>query len=369
MASIYIHIPFAEPVRKIPGIYREENPGLHTTYVQAVVAEMRHYGSLYGKEEAVETLHLGGGMPSLLSVDDLERMLHSLFSSFDGALHEATIEVEPRHVTRDYLDSLHALGFTRVSLAVQSFYQEDLDRLQMPHDAETASSAVELCLASDIEHLSVDFAVGLPEQPHEYWMANLSRAARLDIGHITFDEVAGHERSEVLADQLIEGAQFLKEHGYDHYEISNFAREGARSRQNEAYWSLKNYLGFGTSAHSLWWRGLPAHRWENVTPSSRYQALIQQGHAPHSGRQALSLDDLADEFLMLQLRTGDGVDLTILDERFGLDLLDFAFDTVSSLQNEGYLLPVENDRLRLSEKGFLVCDALTKRLLSAITIE
>jgi len=372
VASLYLHIPFRPAAHPPLDAYTEVDPGLHTPYVQALVREIAHYGDRYGATEPIDTLHIGGGTPSLLHVDDLRRVLQAVLDGFDAPLQEATIEVAPGHASADYLDSVQALGFTRVSLGVQSFYPDDRRALGFPSVADDMEPIVARCHAAGFDSFSIDLTFGWGEQEDAYWAANLARAARLEVPHLTLSEVTDDERAaskDQISTRYRRALEVLTDRGYEPYEIANFARPGHRSRQNEAYWSHANYLGLGTSAHSFWWHGLPAYRWANVTPSSRYAALIRQGHAPTEGREARSLDDLADEYVVLRLRTRDGLDLDHLSRRYGLDLTDMAADALDDLMEEGYLThDAATNRLQLTVDGLLVCDAVTQHLLQALAL-
>src|SRR5690606_7084564 len=151
--------------------------------------------------------------------------------------------------------------------------------------------------------------------------------------------------------------------GYAHYEISSFARPGFEAVHNARYWEHANYLGFGPSAHSFWWKGLPAYRWANERNLNRYEALLGGRQLPLAGKEALTLDQLANEYILLRLRTSDGIDLDRLDRRYGADLLDEKVDELAWLEGEGLIEPVRNRRVRLTDKGKLLCDAVTARLL------
>jgi len=372
VASLYLHIPFRPATHPPSEAYTEVDPGLHTSYVQALVREIAHYGDRYGATEPIDTLHVGGGTPSLLHVDDLQRVLQAVLNAFDAPLQEATLEVAPAHASADYLDSLQALGFTRVSLGVQSFYPDDRRALGFSPVADDMDTIVTRCHAAGFDSFSIDLAFGWAAQEDAYWAANLARAARLEVPHLTLAEVTDRAHTapqDQISARYRRALDVLSDRGYEPYEIANFARPGHRSRQNEAYWSHANYLGLGASAHSFWWRGLPAYRWANVTPSSRYAALIRQGHAPREGREARSLDDLADEYVALRLRTRDGLDLDHLSHRYGLDVADMAPDVLDDLMEEGYLTrDAATNRLRLTVDGMLVCDAVTHHLLQALAI-
>ncbi len=156
---------------------------------------------------------------------------------------------------------------------------------------------------------------------------------------------------------------YLMQAGYEHYEISSFALEGYRSIHNHRYWTHHNYIGCGPSAHSFWWRGLPARRWSNVRNLNRYQAFLAGHTRPIEVQEELSLDVLAREYVMLRLRTSDGLDLDVLENRYGVDLLLDRIDELAFLEESNFIEPIRNQIVRLTELGKTVCDSVTERLM------
>jgi len=181
---------------------------------------------------------------------------------------ETTFEMNPEDVDVDYLRGLRALGIDRLSVGIQSFFQDDLTFMNRSHTAEQAEAIVPLVREAGFENFTVDLIFGLPNQPEEYWAANLQKAIRLEVPHLSTYSLTIEERT-VLHNQVQRGLvvpldddtmasrfqftmDYLRENGYEHYEVSNFARPGFRSVHNAAYWEHKTYLGFGPSAHSFW---------------------------------------------------------------------------------------------------------------------
>ncbi len=156
---------------------------------------------------------------------------------------------------------------------------------------------------------------------------------------------------------------YLREHGYEHYEISSFAKPGMRSQHNQIYWDHRNYIGMGPSAHSFWWKGLPAKRWFNERNLRRYEALLRQHALPLGGTEHLSLDLLANEYILLRLRTTEGIDLDRLMDRYGVDLLYEKGDELERLEDRGLIDPLAERRIGLTDDGKLLCDSITTQLL------
>lgn len=379
MAGLYLHIPFCSQRCTYCDFYFVTTERSRAGFLQALRAEIESYAAKYGKSEAIETIYFGGGTPSLLTLDELAGILQTVHEHFDTKnVRETTLELNPEDVDVDYLRGLRAIGVDRLSIGIQSFYGDDLAFMNRSHTAEQAAEIVPKARQAGFDNFSVDLIFGLPEQPPEYWMANVEKAVRLEVPHFSTYGLTV-EPGTPLHKQVQRGLvtpapeesvselyqftmDYLRQHGYEHYEISSFSKPGRRAEHNQLYWSHANYLGFGPSAHSFWWKGLPASRWSNVRNLRQYEALLAGRQLPIDGREALSLDMLADEYIMLRLRTSDGLDLARLDTRYGVDLVYEKGDELAWLEEEGFIEPIRNQRLRLTDRGRLVCDAVTGRL-------
>lgn len=379
MASIYLHIPFCTQRCVYCDFYFVTTQKTHGAFVEAMCDEIEFYASKYAESEPVETIYFGGGTPSLLELEELGRLLQSVHAHFDtAALRETTIEINPENADVDFLNSLRSLGFDRLSIGIQSFFPDDLAFMNRSHTPEDAESCVSNARKAGFENFSADLIFGVPDQPEEYWYANVQKLIRLDVPHISTYSLTVEERTplykmvergvvqptpeEELEDRYRFTMDFLKEHGYEHYEISSFAKPGARSQHNQTYWNHQNYLGFGPSAHSFWWKGLPAYRWFNERNLRRYEGLMRLHELPIGGREAMSLDQLANEYILLRLRTADGIDLGVLEDRYGVDLIYEKETDITRLESEGYL-HFDGRRLTLADDGKLLCDSITSKLL------
>lgn len=380
MAGLYFHIPFCSRRCVYCDFYFVTTRKVHTPFVEAIRREIQLYADEYAPYEPVHTLYFGGGTPSLLLMDEVDRILSSVHEHFDTSqIEEITFEVNPEDITFEYLRDLKNLGIDRLSLGIQSFFDSDLLFLGRSHDAKTARSAIELSEKAGFEKRTIDLIFGLPEQPEKNWTANLEIANEMSIPHISTYGLTIEERTplkkqvelgnvtpaddETHSDRFHQAMNYLREAGYEHYEISSFAKPGHRSTHNHRYWSHVNYLGFGPSAHSFWWRGLPARRWANVRNLNKYQAFLSEPIRPIEGQEGLSLDSLAREYIMLRLRTSDGLNLDILEERYGVDLLSDNIDELAFLESSEFIKPIRNQEIVLSDLGKTVCDLVTERLL------
>ena len=383
MAGLYLHVPFCTRRCTYCDFYFVTTRTSHASFVQALCAELGYYAAEYGRREPIETIYFGGGTPSLLALDDVAQILQAIYDGYDAsAVEETTFEMNPEGADLDYLRGLRGLGIDRLSIGVQSFFADDLAFMNRSHTAEEAEAVVPLVREAGFDNFSLDLIFGLPEQPEEYWAANLQKAIRLEAPHLSTYGLTIEEKTP-LAKQVQRGLvvpagdeamearyaftmEYLRQHGYEHYEISSFARPGRRARHNSLYWRHGNYLGFGPSAHSFWKEGLTASsalRWSNVRNLKRYEALLAGRQAPLEAKERLGLDDLAGEHILLALRTSDGLDLEHLQTRYGVDLLFEKTGELAELEREGYIEPIRSGRVRLTDRGRLVCDAVTERLL------
>jgi putative oxygen-independent coproporphyrinogen III oxidase len=379
VAGIYIHVPFCERRCVYCDFYFVTTSRSHTPFVQALLTEITYYGQEFGGSEPISTLYFGGGTPSRLSAHEVERILDAIHAAFDtSGLREITFELNPDDASISYLRALRSLGVTRLSIGIQSFFEEDLVFMNRSHSQIQARGVVDEARKAGFDSISIDLIFGLPEQPEEYWAANLERAMRIDVPHLSTYSLTVEpgtvlsnrvKRGKVrpadddrVADQYLFTMEYLESRGLEHYEISSFARPGYRSEHNSSYWRHENYLGFGPSAHSFRWRGLPASRWANVRNLRAYEALVSQGQIPLDSREHLSLDELADEYVLLSLRTSDGLDLDRLERRYGVDLLEDKLDEIAWLEEAGHIEPVRKGVIKLTRAGRTVCDSVVSRL-------
>ena len=387
MASLYIHIPFCEHKCIYCDFYsiapnetasRSELPTKH--FVEALTMELR----LRAKDEkfqvSYETVFLGGGTPSLLSIGELGVILKTVRDSFSlEADAEVTIETNPGTVTRQKLEVFRSLGINRISIGVQSFHEDDLRFLTRIHSSEEAKRCVRDAFAAGFENVSLDLMFSLPGQTRDRWQSNLNQAMDLGPTHVSCYSLIvepntplsrmvetkqisllGTEEDASLYEMTI---AFLAECGYEQYEVSNFAKPGFRSRHNRNYWNHSNYVGFGPSAHSFWTTegaGEAPVRWWNVPSIVGYLERLGQGELPVSGSERLSHAQLLEEEIFLGLRS-EGIDIAGFNRRFGKDLLAGQFSRLNDLVVSDMAV-VENGRFRLTPKGYMVCDEICASL-------
>ena len=373
MFNLYIHVPFCATRCVYCDFFSNTDTRYKEPYLRAIEKEMELRGE-YIDDDTLETIYLGGGTPSRLSGNDLERIFNAIsrrFSITEGA--EITLEANPDDIRPDYLSALRDLPINRISMGIQSFRPEDLRLLNRRHDREQAIRAVELCQAHGFTNLSIDLIYGLPGQTPEAWEETLRQAIRLGTPHLSAYHLT-YEEGTALYKRLQAGqvepvdeevsvtlfhilTERMAEAGFQHYEISNFARPGFHARHNSAYWIGKPYLGLGPSAHSY---NRTSREW-NVASLPLYLRGIESGQ-PATERETLDLSTRYNDFIITGLRTMWGISLDKLRTEFGEALLAYCQKQARPYIQRG-LLRQENDRLALSQAGILLSDGIMSELM------
>ncbi len=385
MASIYIHIPFCEhkciycdfysivPVESITG-----GRSLISQFLSALKTEINLRAEDGHFKEPYETIFFGGGTPSLLHPSEVENLLNILASRFTIQTNaEITLETNPGTVDRDKLRALRSAGINRISIGIQSFRDEDLKFLTRIHTASEAKQCVKDCYAAGFENVSFDLIFSLPRQTLGKWQSTLEQAIELQPKHIScysliiepetplFGMIHSNQVTSIDterdADLYEFTIDFLTSHGYEQYEVSNFAKTAAagklnfRCRHNLNYWNHSNYLGFGPSAHSFW----KDERSWNISNLKTYIKKINERTLPLAGREHLTEAQFREESIFLGLRS-EGIDLEEFRRRFSRDLsIENAAVISESVQQNNVRL--ENGRIRLTAKGYVLCDEICQK--------
>ncbi|GAB4422281.1 MAG: radical SAM family heme chaperone HemW [Bacteroidia bacterium] len=372
--GIYIHIPYCRRACVYCDFHFLTSLRGKAAMVQALAQEL----VLRSRDHAaaLETLYLGGGTPSILAPDELARLFDTVRAHYALAPQiECTLEANPDDLTPPYLDQLLDLGVNRLSIGVQSFEQEDLLRMNRSHSAAQALACIDAARAAGFANLSIDLIFGLPARSPADWEANLRQAIDLAPAHLSVYALTVEPRT-ALAHQVRKGemrippdetyeAQFLLAHdlltaaGYEHYELSNYALPGYRSRHNSSYWSGQPYLGIGPSAHG--YDG--SDRYWNAAQHVPYTAALAVGSLPPGEREHLGPRERYHEYLMTGLRTADGVLLDRL--RAYLPDWDTRHHTALGTWAAQGWIHLDETRLRLSPRGWLVSDHLIAQLFDA----
>ena len=328
MAGIYIHIPFCKQACHYCNFHFSTVLKGKNEFSESLLKEI-DLRKTYLQGEKIETIYFGGGTPSLLLGNEIKAILDKLHDSFSissGA--EITLEANPDDLSLPFLMELKDLGINRLSLGVQSFFEEDLQWMNRAHSAIQALECISNAKSVGFSNLSVDLIYGSPMLTDSKWKENVDRVIDLKIPHLSCYALTVEPKTaldsmikknklpdidpDVQARQFLSLIEWLEKAGYEHYEISNFALPGNRSRHNSAYWQSKKYLGLGPSAHSF--NGF-MREW-NISNNALYAQSIAKGIIPSTSEELTAAQQL-NEYIMTSIRTAEGTDLDIIKERFG----------------------------------------------------
>ena len=368
-AGIYIHVPFCKSRCIYCDFYSTTAEKQRQRYAEAVKRELEARKDFLGTRE-IATVYLGGGTPSQLVLAELEEIVSSIKERFAVAADaEITIEANPDDVTEEWCAGIVRLGFNRVSLGIQSFDDNILKFIRRRHTAQQAKEAVEL-LASHVGNISIDLIYGLPGQSPDLWESDLRQAFALPVKHLSAYalsieegaplwqmvrqkkiEETDEETERAMYERLIDTAEAQ---GFEHYELSNFALPGYRSRHNSSYWHDVPYLGLGPGAHS--YDG--AARYYNRPDLNAYLVAPEKCLV----KECLSENERFNDYVFTALRTADGLPLDCLAERFGEAAKNNLLRTAKSRLAADFLELCGN-RLKLTRKALFVSDDIISDLM------
>lgn len=365
--GIYIHIPFCQKKCAYCDFYSITDMSLCKAFVTALLGHIRAYGKVC-RGYTVDTIYIGGGTPTCLGAKLLGRILQQVRGSFTlDPRAEWTVECNPESTDKKILDCMRKNGVNRLSFGVQSAHEDELKRLGRIHSFETAQKAVQLARARGFSNIGLDLMYALPEQTQAQLLDSVAQCLALEPTHLscyglTLEPNTPMGRAhptlpdeDVQADAYLAMCKALREAGYEHYEVSNFAKPGYRSRHNQKYWDLSEYIGMGPSAHSL----INGKRFFFARDLSAYIAgenmLAEEEEIPGFERQA--------EYLMLRLRTSDGVDLTELEKRYNVSSEPYE-EALRALLGNGWVTH-HGTCWALTETGFLISSSIIHHVLEA----
>lgn len=373
MAGIYIHVPFCKTRCIYCDFYTRTDISPKHNYISALCEEIKLRKDYIAGED-IRTIYFGGGTPSQLSREDFNRVFETIYREFQvDSNAEITMEANPDDLTPQYLKTIRELPFNRLSIGIQSFDDEELKFLKRRHSARKAIEAVKLSQALGYDNISIDLMYGLPNQTMKIWEKNLNTAIELNIQHISsyhliyeqgtklyrlfkmgdvtpVDEDLSVDMFSVMIDRLTST-------GFDHYEISNFARNGLYSRHNSSYWLGEKYLGLGPAAHS--YNG--QNRAWNIASISKYIEGIGK-NSSYLEIEYLDENTRYNDFILTGIRTKWGVDLSKLESRFGLKMKNFCLQNAQKYINRNFL-SLDNNILKLTRKGIFISDGIMSDLM------
>ncbi len=374
MPSLYVHVPWCHAKCVYCDFYSITDFRGSENF-RALVARERDLllRDLAPGDREFGSLFFGGGTPTALDASTIGGIIEDLSSRLRLAPDaEITVECNPGTTDQALFADLRSAGVTRLSIGIQSFFDEDLRALDRIHDARQARDAIASARRAGFDNFSIDLMFSLPGQTLERWIHTLSLALDHEVPHLScysltvepstpLDHLVRHGEVrlpdiEVDADLFLRTMEVLNKAGYEHYEVSNYAKPGFRSRHNLSYWLQEDYLGFGPSAASTW----GGRRWRHPRSVAEWTRSLQADSRPEREVEILTPEQRAIEAIFLGLRRGV-LNLEDFRERYDRDLAVERKDVLTGAKKDG-LIRISDGRLELTHRGFLVCDELCARL-------
>ncbi|WP_418638033.1 radical SAM family heme chaperone HemW [Winogradskyella sp.] len=371
MSGIYIHIPFCKQACHYCDFHFSTSLKKKDELINALCQELELRKGEF-KNSSVETIYFGGGTPSLLTNDELQFIIDSVYKNYKVSDHpEITLEANPDDLSKERIIALSKSPINRLSIGIQSFFEADLKLMNRAHNANEAKSCLDEA-TKHFDNISLDLIYGIPGASNVQWLANIEMALSFGVPHISsyaltvepktalasfikkgiidnVDDEQAHEQFYMLKDKL-------EASGFVHYELSNFGKDGYFSKNNSAYWQGKSYLGIGPSAHSFNGK----QRGWNVKNNSKYINAIAQHELPIE-IETLTQTDQYNEYIMTGLRTIWGVSFRKVEEDFGLVFKDYLIEQSEVFINQ-QLLYIDDGHLRVTKKGQFLCDGIASEL-------
>lgn len=371
MSGIYIHIPFCKQACHYCDFHFSTSMKKKEEMVLALAKEMELRKDEFQNEE-VETIYFGGGTPSVLSIDDIRFLIHSVYKNFNVIENpEITLEANPDDLDEETILQFANSPINRLSIGIQSFFEDDLQLMNRAHNSEEAKKSLAFA-AHHFDNISIDLIYGMPNMSNEKWLQNIETALSFNIPHISsyaltvepktalhkmiksgsissLDDDLAQQHFHILIDKL-------QENGFVHYELSNFGKPNYFSKNNTAYWLGKKYIGIGPSAHSF---NGKSRSW-NVSNNSMYLKALAENKVP-SEIEILSKTDQYNEYIMTGLRTIWGVSLERIETEFGSSYLEYLHQQAEKYISDN-LLAVENNILKTTKKGKFLSDGIASDL-------
>lgn len=375
MAGLYVHIPFCKRRCRYCDFFSTTLLERREEYVQAVLKEIEERRDEAG--EPIRTIYIGGGTPSMLTAEQIHRILQTIGT--DGK-DEITMEANPGDLTAEYLQAIREAGIQRLSIGIQSFNDELLELLGRRHNATQAIEAVRMAQVEGFDNISIDLMYALPTQTMELWEADIEQALQLGVQHISSYGLMYEEGTPLTAmrddnrltpiDEDTENAMYdllcerLKQAGFVHYEVSNFALPGYEAKHNSSYWNGTPYIGVGAGAHSY---TANTRSWNPDNLEAYIHGIM--AHDLQRESEQLTETDLYNEYIMLGLRTCQGIviDQTSIKPRFNLDTLSSrlrdGYGTITRLCDKGLLRMTEDRRIVATQAGLHVLNRIITELM------
>ncbi len=371
MAGFYIHIPFCKKLCHYCDFYFSMSLANKDAMLATLAKEIQARKE-YLDGETITTLYFGGGTPTVYSPNELKQLADVVKENYPCQIEEFTVEANPDDLTPEYLTQLRAIGVNRLSIGIQSFIERDLVLMNRRHDVQMALDVVPMAQAAGFNNISIDLIYGIPGQSEQEWMANLATALSLNVQHISSYHLS-IEPKTVFGNRMKRGLFFAiddetSEHlyrhleeqltlgGFEHYEVSNFAKPGFRSKHNTSYWNYTKYIGIGPSAHSF----DGASRQWNVANNTKYINAINSSEVYYEKEQ-MTITEQYNEFILTSLRTAWGLSKSELTRRFGAELSAYFYKAIETHLQSGKLTDLDGV-VRIPTEHFLLSDGIMSDL-------
>ena len=372
MAGIYIHIPFCKKKCNYCNFFSVASLKNKNAFLESLKIEIETQKD-YLKNDKINTIYFGGGTPSLLSVSEISVIIEQLHKFYNISNNpEITLESNPDDLSKQKINELKQTPVNRLSVGIQSFFQEDLNYLDRTHDTAQAENALKYLQDSGFDNLTIDLIYGIPTSTNKMWEQNLEKFFSFRIPHLSaysltveqktilYHQIKKQKLSQPEESKSIEQYKILldrsKDYNFINYEISNFAKEGYFSKHNSNYWLGKNYLGLGPSAHSF--NGI-SRQW-NISNITKYIDLINNNNNIFE-KEILAKDQQYNEYVLTALRTIWGCDSDYIKNKFGQNYYEFFIKSSEKYLTKKMMIKNENSFV-LSEDGKLFADGIAAEL-------
>lgn len=372
MAGIYIHIPFCRKACYYCNFHFSTTLQLKSDLVNALIKEIT-IRKPYLENEKISTVYFGGGTPSLLTEAELSAIFTALQNNFSIETgSEITLETNPDDITNDNLQMWKRTGVNRLSIGIQSFFEEDLKWMNRAHSAMQAKQSIKLAQNAGLNNITIDLIYGTPTLTNEKWQQNVNTAIDMQIPHLSCYALTVEPRTalhkmieqkklpdvnaEAQSQQFLDLMKWLSDAGYEHYEISNFAKPGFRSKHNSSYWHGEKYLGLGPSAHSF---NGNSRQW-NIANNALY---IKHINAENNffEKEILTETEQLNEYVMTSLRTIEGIDVLLVKKLFGENAYNRLITGIQKFVSTGKAM-LNNNFICLTTEGKLFADGIAADL-------
>ncbi len=377
MAGIYIHIPFCRKACSYCDFHFSTSFRLLAQMLAALKTEIRLQKDFFPPNTSIETLYFGGGTPSVFSPAQIQSLIETVYQVFPNAketLQEITLEANPEDLFPPNEWAEMKTDINRLSIGIQSFGEKDLALMNRGHAHIDIGEMLALYQTKGYNNISLDLIFGIPDLTEKQWAAHLQKVLAYNVQHLSLyaltlepktalahqvkkglvqiPEDSAYSQQFLLADKL------LAEAGWEHYELSNYAKKGFRSQHNAAYWKGQPYLGIGPSAHSY----NVSHRFANVASNPKYIAALKENNLAIIETETLSPQDTYNEYILTQFRKAEGINVAFIAANWQVEVLQKYKSLIENLRLNGGMVQV-GDFLRLTPQGWLISDYVIREMM------